>query len=189
MGQIVLVRHGQTEWSATGRHTSYTDPDLTAEGERQAGELGRALAGWRFATVVTSPRRRAARTAELAGLPVTEVDGDLAEWHYGEYEGLTSQQIRRNRPEWNLWTDGCPGGESPDQVGERLDRALARVAPLLAGGDVALVGHGHALRVAGARWADLPVATGRRLRLDPATVSVLGFEHDLPVLARWNAAR
>lgn len=185
----MLVRHGQTQWSADGRHTSYTDLDLTGAGERQARELGEVLAGWTFAAVLASPRRRAARTAELAGLPVTEVDGDLTEWHYGRYEGLTSQQIRQQRPEWNLWTDGCPDGESPAQVGERLDRVLARVRPLLAGGDVALVGHGHSLRVAGARWVELPVSAGQRLRLDTATVSVLGFEHERPVLSRWNADR
>lgn len=187
MGEIVLVRHGQTEWSAIGRHTSYTDLDLTEEGQRQAYAVGQALAGRRFAAVAVSPRLRARRTAELAGLAVTEVDGDLTEWDYGRYEGLTGAQIREHRPEWNLWQDGCPGGEVPEQVGQRLDRVLAWVRPLLDTGDVALVSHGHALRVAGARWVDLPVAAGRLLRLDPATVCVLGHEHDLPVLARWNA--
>lgn len=186
-GEIVLVRHGQTEWSAIGRHTSYTDLDLTEEGQRQAYAVGQALAGRRFAAVAVSPRLRARRTAELAGLAVTEVDGDLTEWDYGRYEGLTTAQIRAHRPEWNLWQDGCPSGEVPEQVGQRLDRVLAWVRPLLATGDVALVSHGHALRVAGARWVDLPVAAGRLLRLDPATVCVLGHEHDLPVLARWNA--
>lgn len=186
-GEIVLVRHGQTEWSAAGRHTSTTDLDLTAAGRRQAAALGKALAARRFTAVFTSPRLRAQRTAHLAGLAVTGIDDDLAEWDYGRYEGLTTTQIREHRPEWSLWRDGCPGGESPEQVGQRLDRILARVAPLLPAGDVALVGHGHALRVAGARWVGLPAPAGQRLRLDPATVCVLGHEHDQPVLVRWNA--
>lgn len=185
----MLVRHGLTEWSATGRHTSYTDLDLTPDGERQARTVGAALAGHRFAAVRVSPRRRAVRTAELAGLGAAEVDEDLVEWDYGEYEGLTTVQIHQGRPEWRLWTDGCPGGESPAQVEARLDRALARAASLLTAGDVALVGHGHALRVAGARWVGLAAAAGALLRLDTATVSVLGYEHDRPVLVRWNASR
>jgi broad specificity phosphatase PhoE len=187
MGNVVLVRHGETEWSRTHRHTSYTDLSLTAEGERQAKALAPALAGRRFAAVISSPRQRARRTAELAGLAVTEVDAGLAEWHYGGYEGLTTAEIRADRPGWILWTDGCPGGESPDQVGARLDGVLDRVRPLLADGDVALVGHGHALRVLGARWVGLPASAGRVLRLDTATLSQLGFEHDWEVLSHWNA--
>ncbi|MEV1288887.1 histidine phosphatase family protein [Micromonospora sp. NPDC049679] len=186
MPEIVLIRHGQTEWSATGRHTSYTDIDLTSTGEQQAREVGSRLAGRSFAAVLSSPRRRALRTAELAGLPVTAIDDDLAEWHYGEYEGITTPQIRENRPDWDLWRDGCPGGESPDQVGDRLDRVLARAVADLPRGDVALVAHGHALRVAGARWIGEPAGTGGRLRLDTATVSVLGYEHARPVILRWN---
>jgi probable phosphoglycerate mutase len=189
VGEIVLVRHGQTGWSASGRHTSHTDLDLTPDGEWQARQIGQALAGRRFGAVSASPRRRARRTAELAGLVVTEVDGDLVEWDYGRYEGLTGPQIHQHHPEWSLWRDGCPGGESPEQVGQRLDRVLARARRQLAAGDVALVGHGHALRVAAARWIDLPVAAGGRLRLDTGTMSVLGYEHDLPVLLRWNADR
>jgi broad specificity phosphatase PhoE len=126
MGEIVLIRHGQTEWSAAGRHTSYTDLELTGEGERQAREAGRRLAGRKFAAVFASPRRRALRTAELAGLTVTEVTGDLAEWNYGEYEGLTTATIHETRPAWSLWTDGAPGGETPDEIAARLDRVLAR---------------------------------------------------------------
>lgn len=183
----MLVRHGETEWSASGRHTSHTDLDLTPEGEQQARTLGAALAGRQFAAVLSSPRRRAWCTAELADLPVTEVDDDLAEWDYGRYEGLTTAQIRQQRPEWSLWRDGCPDGETPAQVGNRLDRVLARAGRLLVNGDVALVGHGHALRVAGARWAELPVAAGGRLRLDTATLCVLGYEREVPVLIRWNA--
>lgn len=185
----MLVRHGQTQWSADGRHTSYTDLELTEEGERQARIVRDRLAGRTFAAVFSSPRKRALRTAELAGLSVTETTEDLAEWHYGEYEGVTTRDIRRSRPGWSLWTDGCPGGESPEQAGARLDGVLSRVRDLLAGGDVALVAHGHCLRVAGARWIGLPPSAGSLLKLDTGTVSVLGFEHEVdPVLVSWNAA-
>jgi probable phosphoglycerate mutase len=192
MGEIVLVRHGQTEWSATGRHTSVTDLPLTPEGERQARALGEALRGRSFVAVpklvevLSSPRQRALRTAELAGLTVTQVDEDLAEWHYGEYEGITSKEIRAVRPDWELWRAGCPGGETPEQVGARIDRVLARVHELLPRGDVALVGHGHSLRVVGARWVGLPVAAGGLLALDTASLSTLGYEHERPVLRSWN---
>jgi broad specificity phosphatase PhoE len=187
MGEVVLVRHGETEWSRTHRHTSYTDLPLTDEGERQAKALAPALAGRSFVAVISSPRLRARRTAELAGLTVTTVDDELAEWNYGEYEGITTAEIRRTHPDWELWTDGCPGGESPDHVGARLDRVLGRVRPALEHGDVALVGHGHALRVLGARWAGLAAAGGGLLRLDTGTLSALGFEHGRPVIVRWNA--
>jgi probable phosphoglycerate mutase len=187
VAEIVLIRHGQTEWSAAGRHTSHTDLPLTAEGERQARVLGETLTGRRFAVAVSSPRRRAIDTAALAGLTVTTVDDDLAEWDYGEYEGLTSKEIRAGRPDWQLWRDGCPGGESPEQLRVRIDRLLARVRPVLADGDVALVGHGHCLRVVGARWAGLPVATGGVLALDTGTLSTLGYEHEREVIRSWNA--
>ncbi|WP_328470224.1 histidine phosphatase family protein [Actinoplanes sp. NBC_00393] len=188
MAEIVLVRHGQTEWSANGRHTSYTELPLTSEGERQARVVGEQLAGRTFAAVLSSPRKRARHTADLAGLTVTEVTEDLAEWNYGEYEGITTKQIRATRPDWSLWTDGCPGGESPEQAGARLDRVLARARELTADGDVALVAHGHCLRVAGARWVGLPPSAGGLLKLDTATLSVLGFEHEVdPVLITWNA--
>ncbi|MEJ3744288.1 histidine phosphatase family protein [Actinomycetes bacterium KLBMP 9797] len=186
MSEIVLVRHGETEWSRSHRHTSYTDLDLTPDGERQARALEARLAGRSFAAVLSSPRKRALRTAELAGLAVTEVDDDLAEWDYGEYEGITTAEIHGTRdPDWNLWTDGAPGGESPDAVGARLDRVLDRARA--AGGDVALVGHAHALRVVGARWVGLPAAGGGLLRLNTATLSELGYEHGRPVILRWNA--
>jgi probable phosphoglycerate mutase len=126
------------------------------------------------------------RTAELAGRTVTAVDEDLAEWHYGEYEGITTKEIHATRADWELWRDGCPGGETPEQVGARIDGVLARIRELLPQGDVAVVGHGHALRVAGARWAGLPVAAGGRLALDTATLSTLGYEHERPVIRRWN---
>ena len=186
MSDVVLIRHGETEWSATHRHTSYTDLPLTPDGERQAVALGKALAGRSFAGVLCSPRRRARHTADLAGLAVTDVTEDLAEWNYGEYEGLTTPEIRRTRPDWNLWTDGCPGGESPAQVGARIDRVLDTVRPLAAAGDVAIVGHAHSLRVLGARWVGLTPAGGALLRLDTATLSTLGAEHERMVILRWN---
>lgn len=186
MAEIVLIRHGETAWSAAGRHTSYTDIELTPDGERQAHDLGAHLGDRDFAAVISSPRRRALRTAHLAGLIVTDVDDDLAEWNYGDYEGITTREIRRDRPDWNLWADGTPGGEAPDQVGRRLDRVLTRAEALLERGDLALVAHGHSLRVAAARWIGLPVAGGGKLRLDTATVSALGYEHGQPVILRWN---
>ena len=188
MAEIVLIRHGQTEWSAAGKHTSYTDLDLTAEGERQARTAGDRLAGRTFAAVISSPRKRALRTAELAGLHVTETTEDLAEWNYGEYEGITSATIRETRPTWSLWTDGAPGGESPAEVAARLDRVLARARTFLETGDVALIAHGHSLRVAGARWIGLPARGGGLLTLGTATLSTLGFEHGNPVIDTWNAA-
>ena len=187
VAEIILVRHGQTEWSATGRHTSFTDVPLTPEGEQQARHVGAALAGRRFAAVLCSPRRRARHTAELAGLAVTAIDEDLVEWNYGEYEGITTREICRTRSDWYLWRDGCPGGESPEQVGARCDRVLKRARALLADGDVALVAHGHSLRVATARWIGLDPAGGGLLALDTGTLSVLGHEHERQVVRRWNA--
>jgi broad specificity phosphatase PhoE len=187
VAEVVLIRHGQTEWSAAHRHTSFTDLPLTAAGEQQAKAVGSALAGRRFAAVFSSPRRRATRTAELARLTITAIDEDLTEWNYGRYEGQTTAEIRATRPGWTLWTDGCPDGESPAQVGARLDRLLSRAVAVLPDGDVAVVGHAHALRVLAAQWVGLPPAGGRLLRLDTATVSTLGFEHDQRVVLRWNA--
>ena len=189
MAEIVLIRHGQTEWSANGRHTSYTDLDLTPAGEQQARDVGVRLAGRTFAAVLSSPRARALRTADLAGLAVTDITDDLAEWNYGRYEGVTTKEIRTRVPGWDLWTDGCPEGESPDQVATRLDRVLDRAAEHTADGDVALIAHGHALRVAGARWIGWPASAGGRLRLDTATLSVLGYEHERRVILEWNAGR
>ncbi|MEV4490298.1 histidine phosphatase family protein [Micromonospora coxensis] len=186
MSEILLVRHGETTWSASHRHTSYTDLELTPDGERQARALGAVLAGRRFARVLASPRKRALRTAQLAGLTVDRTDEDLVEWNYGQYEGRTTVDIHDDHPHWNIWTDGCPGGESPEQVGERVDRLLARITPLLERGSVALVGHAHCLRVVGARWIGLPPSAGGKLRLDTATVSVLGHEHGRRVILRWN---
>ena len=189
MAEIVLIRHGQTEWSANGRHTSYTDIGLTPTGERQAREVGSRLAGRRFAAVLSSPRQRALRTAAIAGLTVTETTEDLAEWNYGDYEGITTPEIHKTDPDWSLWTDGAPGGESPEAVAARLDRVLDRATALLSEGDVALIAHGHSLRVTGARWIGLPPSGGGLLRLDTATLSVLGHEHDNRVILEWNAGR
>ncbi|MFC0506057.1 histidine phosphatase family protein [Micromonospora costi] len=186
MGELLLIRHGETTWSASRRHTSYTDLELTPDGERQARTLAAFLAGRRFVSVLASPRIRALRTAQLAGLTVDAVDENLAEWNYGEYEGRTTVDIHEDDPHWNIWTDGCPGGESPAQVGARLDRVLDRVAPLLDRGTVGLVGHAHSLRVLGARWVGLPPSAGGLLRLDTATVSVLGHEHGRRVILHWN---
>ncbi|MEU4366420.1 histidine phosphatase family protein [Micromonospora chersina] len=186
MSEILLIRHGETTWSASRRHTSYTDLELTPDGERQSRALAVALAGRRFVRVLSSPRQRATRTAHLAGLTVDATDPDLAEWNYGAYEGRTTADIHDENPAWNIWTDGCPDGESPAEVGARLDRVLDRVAPLLERGTVALVGHAHSLRVLGARWIGLPPSAGGLLRLDTATVSVLGHEHGRRVILRWN---
>jgi broad specificity phosphatase PhoE len=188
MAEVVLIRHGETEWSASRRHTSYTDLDLTPAGQRQAANLGALLAGRRFAAVISSPRRRALRTADIAGFAVTDVDADIAEWDYGEYEGLTTKEIHQQRPDWDLWTQGCPGGESPDDVQHRIDRLWEKVRSRLDDGDVAVVAHGHSLRVAGARWIGLPAAGGGKLRLDTATLCALGYEHGRPVILHWNRA-
>ena len=181
---VVVVRHGETEWSAAGRHTSVTDLPLTTAGEDAARALRPVLEAWDFAHVLVSPRLRARRTAELAGFPDAEVDDDLAEWFYGDYEGVTTQQIRETVPGWTVWTHPTPGGETADEIGARLDRVVARARG--AEGDTLVVGHGHALRVLAARWLDQPVAEGRFFRLDTATCSVLGHEHEYPVLQAWN---
>ena len=186
MAEIILVRHGQTTWSAAGRHTSVTDLPLTDIGVKQATALRPALADRVFALVLTSPRICAVHTAALAGLRDAVVDDDLAEWTYGDYEGITSDEIHERDPDWDLWRDGCPGGESPAQVGARLDRVLARANAALAGGDVVLVAHGHSLRVAAARWLGLPPADGALFALETATLSTLGFEHARQVLTSWN---
>jgi broad specificity phosphatase PhoE len=186
MAEILVIRHGQTTWSAEGRHTSITDLPLTEMGEKQAAALAPALAGRSFALVLTSPRARAIHTAALAGLHGAVIDSDLAEWNYGEYEGITTEEIRDRDPDWDLWRDGCPGGESPAQVGARLDRVLDRARAALADGDVVLVAHGHSLRVATARWLGLPASGGAMFALDTATLSTLGFEHGTEVLTGWN---
>jgi len=197
MAQLILLRHGETEWSRDHRHTGRTDVPLTTRGEEQARLLAAELDGRRLSLVLVSPALRARRTAELAGLGAggvrPELDPDLWEWDYGGYEGVTTARIREDRPGWYLWRDGVvPGdadhpGETAEQVGARVDRVIGRVRPVLAGGDAAVVAHGHVLRVLTARWLGLPPADGRLFRLDTGTVSVLGFEHGEPVILRWNA--
>jgi probable phosphoglycerate mutase len=180
------MRHGATEWSEAGRHTGRTDLPLTPEGEDQARALGERLAGQRFDLVLVSPLRRARRTCELAGYgAVAEIDPDLLEFDYGDYEGLTSAQIRELVPGWTIWSGSCPDGETRAQVAERADRVIQRVRAHDAG-DVALFAHGHVLRILTARWCGLDAAEGRCFSLDPATRSVLGWEHDYPTVRAWN---
>jgi broad specificity phosphatase PhoE len=184
--KIFLLRHGETEWSRSGRHTSITDIPLTENGRRAALRLRLALAGEVFAAVFSSPLQRARETCELAGLGNKSiVEPDLMEWNYGEYEGLTTKQIQSKRPGWSLFRDGCPGGESPEQVASRVDRIIAKLTKT--GGNVALFAHGHIFRVLGARWIDLPERHGERFLLDTATISVLGFYYGTPAFKIWNA--
>jgi broad specificity phosphatase PhoE len=185
VNELWLVRHGQTEWSAAGRHTSTTDLPLLPEGEEVARSLAARLAEVDFTLVLTSPRLRARRTAELAGFPDPEVDEDLVEWDYGDYEGVTTREIRTRVPGWTVWVQPVPGGETVAEVGTRLDRVVARVQAT--DGPTLVFGHGHALRALAARWLRQPVELGQHLRLDTATVSVLGWEHEAPVVLRWNA--
>ncbi|MEV6762816.1 histidine phosphatase family protein [Streptomyces sp. NPDC051105] len=194
MGDLLLVRHGETEWSLSGQHTSWTDLPLTQHGEEQAKSLAPLLTGRTYALVLASPLNRAIRTAELAGLTGVVPDPDLHEWDYGGYEGITTVEIHRSRPDWYLWTDGVPPGpaghpgESPEEIGARADRVLAKVDKALAGddGDVVLVAHAHFLRVLTARRLGLPPAEGRLFQLATGTVSRLSMEHGWPVIAEWN---
>ncbi|HEY1522272.1 MAG TPA: histidine phosphatase family protein [Solirubrobacteraceae bacterium] len=185
MEEIFLARHGQTEWSANGRHTSRTDIPLIDSGIERARALAGLLADRRFALVLVSPLRRARETAELAGFgALGERCDDLHEWDYGDYEGLTTPEIRADRPEWDLWRDGCPGGESPEQVGARADRVLQRVQR--ADGDALLFAHGHILRVLSARWLEMPPAAGARFALGAGALCRLGFERETHVVQEWN---
>ncbi|HEU0025403.1 MAG TPA: histidine phosphatase family protein [Thermoleophilaceae bacterium] len=184
-GELLLVRHGETEWSRTGRHTGRTDVPLTDEGRRQAGRLAAALAGRRFERVLTSPLSRAKDTCDLAGLgDVAEERDELLEWDYGEYEGRTTADIRNERPGWTVWQDGCPGGETVAELGERADRLVAELRTVP--GDVALFAHGHVLRVLAARWIALGPEAGALLALSTATVSVLGWERETATIRLWN---
>jgi len=186
LSEAVLVRHAETPWTLTGQHTGRTDIPLTDAGRESARRLASVLARWRFAEVLCSPLRRARETCELCGLgELAQLREDLREWDYGDYEGLTSSEIRAQRPDWLLWRDGCPGGESPQQVGARADRVVGEL--LAAAGPVAVFAHGHILRVLGARWIERPAAGGGRLALSPGSISVLGEEHGLRVLSSWNA--
>jgi broad specificity phosphatase PhoE len=185
MNELWLVRHGKTEWSANGRHTSTTELPLLPDGEEVAVELRDRLTDVAFVQVLTSPRLRARRTAELAGFADAEVDADLAEWAYGDYEGITTEQIRRTDPGWTVWTHASPGGETSEEVRTRLDRIIARVHAC--DGATLVFGHGHSLRALAARWLNRPVIDGRNFQLDTATVSVLAHERECPVLRRWNS--
>jgi broad specificity phosphatase PhoE len=185
MGELWLVRHGETAWSLSGQHTGRTDIPLTARGREQAQLLGRRLMKKSVALVLTSPLRRATETCELSGHAAHAIpDEDLLEWNYGAYEGLTSAEIRKEFPEWTIWTGGVRGGESADQVGERVDRVIAR--SLAAQGDVALYAHGHVLRILAARWLGLAATGGRYLGLDTASLSKLGYEREARVIRAWN---
>jgi probable phosphoglycerate mutase len=188
--EVYLARLGETAWSLSGQHTGLTDLPLTERGERNARRLDERLRGLKFAHVFTSPLQRARRTCELAGFgAVAEVDPDLVEWDYGNYEGKTTEEIHKGRPGWQLFRDGCPGGESVAQVGARADRVVARVRA--ADADVLLFSSGHFLRVLAARWLGLEPAGGRFFTLSTATLSALGFEHtkDQPVVSLWNDGR
>jgi broad specificity phosphatase PhoE len=192
MGELILLRHGETEWSVAGQHTGRTDIPLTPHGEAAAKALEPLLSRRDIVAVFTSPARRAVTTAAFAGLSNAQPDPDLWEWDYGGYEGLTTPQIQETRPGWYLWRDGViPGdaahpGETIEQVAQRTERVLARATPLLAGGNVALVAHGHVLRVLTACYLRQPPAEGRLFRLDTGTVSTLGTEHTEPVITSWN---
>jgi broad specificity phosphatase PhoE len=184
--EVVLVRHGETEWSRDHRHTGRTDVPLTAEGRRQAERLRDALAEWNFTRVLSSPLSRALDTCRLAGYgDRAELSDALLEWDYGEYDGETTNRIRESRPGWNLWRDGCPGGESVAEVSARVDPLVSELKD--SDGDVLLFAHGHVLRVLAARWVELAPEAGARLWLATATISVLGFERETAVFKRWNA--
>ncbi len=186
MTLLYLVRHGETEWSRSGRHTSVTELDLTERGVEQAQSLKSRLDPTRFDLILTSPRLRARRTAELAGFDNAEVEPDLAEWYYGDFEGLTSPQIREQHPGWRIWFNGCPGGESADRVRARLTRVMARVRD--SGAERAICfGHGHSSRVLALTWLDFPVIFGQSFPLEVASVSILGHEKESAAVIRWNS--
>ena len=183
--ELWVVRHGETEWSRDGRHTSHTELDLTPEGEHVARALADRLSDVDFDLVLTSPRLRARRTAELAGFADAHLEEDLTEWDYGDYEGTTTPEIREHVPGWTVWTHPCPDGETAERVARRLDRVVAKVRAH--GGRVLVFSHGHASRALAARWLGLAVEQGRLFLLGTATVSVLGYEREHPVVARWNS--
>ncbi|WP_245650762.1 acid phosphatase [Nocardia harenae] len=186
--RLVLLRHGETPWSTLHKHTGRTDLPLTPLGEHQAAAAGRVLGGLALRTplVLTSPRRRAIHTAELAGLTPDDVDDDLAEWDYGDYEGRTTEEIRQTVPDWTIWTGAVPGGESAARVTARADAVLARALPVLPERDVVLVGHGHFSRALIARWNEFPIVEGRRFAMATGGVSVLGFDRDVRTLLAHN---
>jgi probable phosphoglycerate mutase len=183
---VFAIRHGETAWSLSGQHTGTTDIPLTDNGRRLAERIRPVLAREKFALVLVSPLQRARETCELTGLgDKAVVDSDLVEWDYGKYEGLTPKQIHETAPGWLIFRDGCPGGEAPDQVGARADRAIARARSVE--GDVALFAHGHVLRVLVARWIGLPAGAGQHFLLDTGTLNVLGYYRGIPAVKTWNA--
>ena len=185
--RAILIRHGETAWSLSGQHTGVTDIPLTENGRSHARRLAPLLSDATFSLVLTSPMQRARETCALVGLgDRATIDDDLMEWRYGEYEGLTTKEIREKHPGWSIFADGCPGGESPEQIAARVDRVMARVRSVQ--GDVALIAHGHLFRMFAARWLGLPPAAGSHFLLDTATVSVLSYYHGVPAVRRWNAA-
>ena len=184
--KVVLIRHGETMWAREGRHTSFTDLPLTEKGKQEADLLRGVLKDWKFEQVLCSPLKRARETCELAGVADgVIVDPDLSEWNYGRYEGLTTDQIQKEMPHWDLFEHGCPEGESPAEVSERIDRAIHRIQAI--NGDVAVFSHGHLSRVFATRWINLPVQDGHMFVLDTATLNVLGAYHDSPAIVTWNA--
>jgi len=183
--KILLVRHGETAWSISGRHTSKTDLPLVNEGVEQAKQLRTVLMGKEFSTVLSSPMQRALQTCNIAGYgDRVEVCQTLMEWDYGDYEGLTTVDIRQRRPAWSLWHDGAPGGESPEDVAQRADKAIRRLLELPM--DILVFSHAHFLRVLASRWINMDVTLGERLPLFTASMSTLGFQYDLPVILSWN---
>ncbi|GAA3215102.1 histidine phosphatase family protein [Actinocorallia longicatena] len=190
MGELIILRHGETEWSKAMKHTGRTDIGLTPHGEDQARALAPLVGRHTFVKAYASPATRARRTAELAGVPSPELLDDLWEWDYGRFEGLTTPEIRETIPGWYVWENGTePGatpGETADEVGDRVDRVIAEARTHLADGDVALVAHGHVLRILTARWLGLPADHGRLFALDTGTASTLGYEHSRPVIRSWN---
>jgi|SRR6266849_4165898 len=187
VGNLWLIRHGETEWSLSGAHTGRTDLPLTAAGEERAAALGRCLAGRQFALVLTSPLQRARETCRIAGYgDVAQIEPNLREWDYGNYEGRTTADIRKQAPDWNLWAMGVPGGETVEQVAIRARLVIERAGR--AGGDVALFAHGHILRILAACWLGLPPAAGRLFALETGSLSLLGYERETHVIQRWNQA-
>jgi len=189
LSQVYLMRHGETAWSLSGQHTGRTDIPLTEQGEQDARKLVERLSTVKFSRVFTSPLQRARRTCELAGLgEVAEIEPDLAEWDYGDYEGHLPVEIRKARPDWNVFRNGCPGGDSPAQVSERADRVIARLRTLE--GNIAIFSHGHFGRSLAARWIGLQIRQAQHLLLSTASVSILGYEHnvaEVPAIVLWNA--
>ena len=184
--KVVLIRHGETKWALEGRHTSFTDLPLTEKGREEAGLLQRALKNWQFKQVFSSPLKRARETCELAGVADgVIVDQDLTEWNYGRFEGLTTDQIQKEMPDWDLFEQGCPEGDSPMEVGERVDRIIQKIRAI--DGDVAVFSHGHLSRVFATRWINLPIKDSHMFVLDTATLNVLGAYHDAPAIVTWNA--